>query len=245
MHAPIGRRGAHACELADTAIGELDLQRDDVARIGRRLALEQFRVDLGDRPCDIDQRIDQMQARTGQPAPGRLVRIVAPAARGDAGRMFVGEMRLDMQDLADRPVGDHPAQGRHRREAALVVAEREHDTRFLDRRDRAPGLGKSQCKRLFAPHMFSRRRDRRDLVDVQRVRRGQHDGFHPRVGERVVELGRERESVGRRKVADLLGLLAHPADEAQALALALHRRNDALAPASKADNGCVDHVSAG
>ena len=49
VHAPVGRAGADARELAGPAIAEGDLQRNDVARVGRRLALEQSCIDLRDR----------------------------------------------------------------------------------------------------------------------------------------------------------------------------------------------------
>src|SRR5262245_56842164 len=74
------------------------------------------------------------------------------------------------------------------------------------------------------------------------MRRRQHHGFHARVRDGVRELCRELEVMRLRKIADVVRLLAHAADEAQALALALGRLNDSLAPASKADDCSVDHV---
>src|SRR2546430_12946158 len=58
----------------------------------------------------------------------------------------VGEMRLDMQDLADFPLGDDAPQLAHRGKAALVVAEREHHSGAFDRRDRAFGLGQRRSE---------------------------------------------------------------------------------------------------
>src|SRR5690348_15534549 len=47
--------------------------------------------------------------------------------------------------------------------------------------------------------------------------------------------------MGGGEIAHQLGLLAHPADDAQARAFALHGFDDVFAPASEADNGGIDH----
>src|SRR5580704_4092639 len=46
------------------------------------------------------------------------------------------------------------------------------------------------------------------------------------------------------KIGNELGLFAHAANKAQALALALHRFDDGFAPASQPDDGGVDHRAA-
>ena len=191
--------------------------------------------------AEAHQRVDQVQSGAGQAAARQFVRIVAPAARDDARRVLVAEVRLDVQHLADLSFGDDAAQRGHRRKAALVVAEREHDAGLAAGRDRALGLGERQRERLLAPHRLAGRRDRDDLLDMQRVRGRQHHRLDARIGDRVGELGGELESVRGREVAHLVRLLAHAADEAQALALPLRGLDDSLAPASEADDGCVDH----
>ena len=80
-----------------------------------------------------------------------------------------------------------------------------------------------------------------NLLDMQRMRRRQEHRLHARVGDRLLEIGRQLEALGGGEIAHQIGLLADAADEAQALALALHGFDDVLAPASEADDGGVDH----
>ena len=176
----------------------------------------------------------------GHAAAGRLARVVAPAAF-HAGRMLVGEIAFDMHHLADNAVGHHALELAHRGKAALVVAEREGHAGLLRGGDGARGFRARERQRLLAPDRLAGRRHRGNLLDVQRMRRCQEHRLHARIGDRFLETGGEFEAFRLGEIGDQLGLLAHPADEMQALALALHGFDDVLAPASEADHGGVDH----
>jgi hypothetical protein len=76
---------------------------------------------------------------------------------------------------------------------------------------------------------------------MQGMRRREENGLHLAVGDRICKFRRQLEALGGREIANQIRLLAHAADDMQALALALHRFDDRLAPASEADNGGVDH----
>ena len=241
MDAPERHRGADRRHQAGGAAGELGQHRDHVARIGRRLRRERFCIDAADRPSQVDERVEHVQPRAGHAETRRLARIVAPAAR-NAGRMVVGEMPLDMQDLAERAAVHQRLQFAHRREAALVVAGAERYARLVAGLDRARGLRARQRQRLLAPHRLAGAGDRGHLLHVQRMRRRQKDRLHLRILDRVRELGGEPEAVLLREVAHLVRLLAHAMHEAQARALALHRPDERFAPAAEADDRRIDHV---
>ena len=75
------------------------------------------------------------------------------------------------------------------------------------------------------------------------MRRRQEHRLDARVGDGFLEIGRQFEALGGCEIAHELGLLADAADDAQALAFALHGFDDALAPAAKADHRGVNHAS--
>lgn len=58
----------------------------------------------------------------GRPVPNLLTE--PPPATFDACRMLIAEIALDMEDIAQRTVGDNPLQFAHAGKATLVVAER-------------------------------------------------------------------------------------------------------------------------
>ena len=76
---------------------------------------------------------------------------------------------------------------------------------------------------------------------MQGMRGGEKNGPHAGIGHSLLELGRQFEAFGRRKIANQLGLLADPADDAQAPAFALDRLDDIFSPSAKADHGGIDH----
>jgi hypothetical protein len=181
-----------------------------------------------------------MRCSPGHAAAGRLARIVAPAAE-HAGRVLVGEIAFDMHDVADDAVGHHALEFAHRREAALVIAQRERHAGLGGGGNRDRRLGARQGQRLFRPDRLAGGGDLGNLLDMQRMRRGEKNRLHAGVGDGRVKVARQLEALGGGEIADPIGLHADAADEAQALALALRRFDDVLAPASEADNGGVDH----
>ena len=121
------------------------------------------------------------------PPPGDFTRVVAPAAF-HAGRVLVGEIAFDMHHLADGAVGHHALELAHRGKAALVVAEREGHAGLLRGGDGARGLGAREGQRLLGPDRLAGRRHRGNLLNVQRMRRGQKHRLHARIGDRFFEV---------------------------------------------------------
>ena len=200
MHAPIGGRGAHGRKLPGGAAFELHQHGGGVARIGRRLVREQPGVDLArsGRPRLTSASIRCRPAPV-RPPPGDFARIVAPAA-GHARRMLVAEMRLDMQHLAERPVRHEALQFEHRRQSSACCCRAPNTTPALRHAATARSASRArQRQRLLAPHMLAGRRDRDDLLDMERMRRCQKHGLHARIGDRFGEVGRELEADASRR----------------------------------------------
>ena len=139
------------------------------------------------------------------------------------------------------PLIDHALEFAHRGKAALVVAAAERDIGRTHRGDRALGFRAGERQRLLAPDRLAGGRHHADLLDMQRMRRGEHNGLHFRVGDRVFEVGGQPEAMLRRQVAREFGLLGHAVHDAQAAAFALNRTEYGLAPAAQTDHGCIDH----
>ena len=181
-----------------------------------------------------------MQAGAGQAATWRLAWIVAPAAL-DAGRMLVAEIALDMKDVAKGAVRDNVLELPHAWKATFVVAEGKGDVGLGASRDSPFSIGAAKRQWLLAPYRFACLRYRAYLRDVQGMRCCQKNRLHARVRDRLFEFSRQFESLGRREFAHQLGLFADPANEAQALAFALHRLDDVFSPSAKADYGGIYH----
>ena len=111
--------------------------------------------------------------------------------------MVVGEVPLDVQDVAERPAGDHPLELAHGGEGAACCcrAAEHHAAALRQGRDRALGLGARERERFFAPDVLAGGGRSDHLVDVQRMRGGEEHRLHLRVGDRVGELG---ATAGRR-----------------------------------------------
>ena len=181
-----------------------------------------------------------MQAGARHAPAGCLPRVVAPAT-GDARAVLVAEMPLDMQDVAEDAVSNGPLELAHRRKAPLVVAEAKDDAGVATGGNRALGLAASESERLLAPDRLAGPRHRNDLIDVQRMRGRKHDRLHARIGNRVRKTRADLEAVRGRETGDLRGLVAHPSDEPQTPALALHGLDNRFAPPPEADNCSIYH----
>ena len=151
-------------------------------------------------------------------------------------------MPLDMQDLADRAQLDDALELAHGGKAALVVAGAERHAGRLHRLNRALRLGAGQRQRLLAPDRLAGRGHFPDLLDVQGMRRRQQDRLHLWIGDRIVKLARQPETVARRQFARRLRFFADAMHDAQALALALDRIENGLAPAPQTDHGYLNHA---
>src|SRR5262245_48983188 len=103
--------------------------------------------------------------------------------------MLITEIALDMENLAQCPVGNDPLHFQHAWKTALVVAEcKGHSSRFR-RLDGALGLSACESKRFFAPDRLARRSDRGNLSHMQGMRSCEKDSLHARVGDRTFEIG--------------------------------------------------------
>src|SRR5262245_2354808 len=155
--------------------------------------------------------------------------------------MLVAEIALDMKDVAKDAVRDNALKLPHAWKAAFVVAEGKGDFGLGARRDGTFGVDSAKRQWLLAPYRFACLRCHAYLRDVQGMRCCQKNRLHARVGDRLFEFGGQFESLGHREFAHQLGLFADSANEAQALAFALHRLDDVFSPAAKADYGGIYH----
>jgi len=80
---------------------------------------------------------------------------------------------------------------------------------------------------------------------MQGMRGGEKNSSHAGIGHCRLELGGQFKAFGSGKIANEFGLLADAADDAQALAFALHRLDDIFSPSAKADYGGIDHGHTG
>ncbi len=153
-------------------------------------------------------------------------------------------MAFDVEDVAELAARDDLAQGSERRPEAAVVADREHDAGRAAGLDHAQRVAQLEGERLLAEHLLAGLGARHDLLAVQRVRRRQHDRLDRRIAQHVGQAFGRREAVRGGVVADLVDAAVDPAHEAQPRALALHRLDEALAPAAEPDDRGVDHDGA-
>jgi hypothetical protein len=149
-----------------------------------------------------------------------------------------------MQNFSDRAAVDHALELAHRGKTALVVAAAERDAGRPHRGDRALGFRAGERQRLLAPDRLAGSRHHAHLLDMQRMRRGEHDGLHLRVGDGVLEVGGQPEAMFRRQFAREFGFLGHAVHDAQAAAFALNGIENGLAPTAQADHGYIDHCCA-
>src|SRR6185503_2841236 len=161
----------------------------DIAWIGRRLLCENPRVNFCDWTGEVHECIEHVQSGAGHAAARRLARVVTPATF-DAGRMLIAEITLDMQDLAQGPVGGNPLHLAHARKATLVVAKRKWHSGLFRGLDGAFSFTACERKRLLAPDRLARRGDRGDLLHMKRMGSCEKDCLYARVGDRFFEIGR-------------------------------------------------------
>src|SRR5215475_13580505 len=155
--------------------------------------------------------------------------------------MLVAEIALDMEDVAKKAVRDSAFERALAWKATFVVAEGKGDARLGTCGDSTFSIGPAKRQWLLTPNRFARRRHRAYLGDVQGMRRCQKNRLHARIGDGLFEFGGQFEALGRREFAHQLGLFANCANEAQALAFALHRLDDVFSPSAKTDYGGIYH----
>src|SRR5215470_7987575 len=135
--------------------------------------------------------------------------------------MLVGKVAFDMQDFAQCAALDHVLQLAHGSKTALVVAAAKRHTGAAAGVGGTLRLGACESEGLFAPDRLAGRRDSGHLGNMQRMRRSEEDGVDFRVSDRHLELGRQPQTMLYGKIANQVGLLAHPVYETQSRALAL------------------------
>ena len=155
--------------------------------------------------------------------------------------MLVAEIALDMKDLAKKAVRDSAFEIAHAWKATFVVAKGKGDAGLGAGGDSTFGLGSAERQWFLAPYRFARRRYRAYLRDVQGMRRCQKNRLHARVGDGFFKFSGQFEALGGREFAHQLWLFADSANEAQALAFALHRLDDVFSPSAKADYSGIYH----
>ncbi len=238
--APIHRCCAHRRKHSGSAGRKLHQRCGRIAWIRWCLSRVDAGVDSLDRPNETDESVNHVQPRASHTAARGFARVVAPAAL-HARRMLVGEISLDMQDLADDAVSHHTFELAHGGKTSLVVSESEGYAGLFRGDDRALRCCARESEWLFTPHRLARRRYGGNLRDMQGMWRCKKYSLNARVGDRVLEFGGQFEAFGRCKVADEVRLLAHPTNKAQPLAFPLHGFDDIFSPSAKADHGGIDH----
>ena len=156
-----------------------------------------------------------MDACGGHPAGRGLVGLQAPVVPVERKKLVVAEVGFDLvnppQFAGVRPgqkVGD-------RRFPAPLVPHPENEARVATKPDGLLGAGLRQGQRLFAKHMLAGCDRGLDLLAMQRMRRGEHDGLHRGIGERIRVVRRQCDALfganrARRLEVGLDG--AHDAD---------------------------------
>src|SRR5262249_31866309 len=91
-----------------------------------------------------------MQPGTGHAAARGFARVVAPSTL-HPGRMFIGEVALNMQNVADDAFDNHAFELAHGGEASLVVAQSERNAGLFARSNGDFGFRAGERERLLAP----------------------------------------------------------------------------------------------
>ena len=81
--------------------------------------------------------------------------------------MFIGEVALDMHDIADNSFGNDAFELVHRGEASFVVAQSERHASLFASCNSALGFRAGQRQRFFAPDRFAGCRHGGNLSDMQ------------------------------------------------------------------------------
>ena len=131
----------------------------------------------------VDHAVDGVHAHGHQAAARRLGLVGPPMRRFQEQRIGERHGRFDVQNSAERAAFDLFAQPRHFGMKAPVVAEAERDAGLAHGCDRAFGFLFGQRERLFAEHVFLRRRRRDHLRGMHGMRRRQHHRVDRRIGE--------------------------------------------------------------
>ena len=159
-----------------------------------------------------------------------------------AGRMFVGEMAFDMQNLTERagcrPDASVPAS----RETALVVAERERHAGLRTGGDRALGLARGSAPAAFRTTPACPRRQ--PPRPARHAANAAWPERSPRCRDRRATSANSVRQVRRSaaaKSAARVRVAVDAAHETQPRTLALNGLDDIAAPASEADHGGIDH----
>src|SRR5262245_6291552 len=103
--------------------------------------------------------------------------------------MLIAEISLNVEDIAQCPVGNNPFHLQHAWEAALVVAERKWHSSLFRGLDGALGFSARESKRFLTPDWLARRSDCGNLSHMQGMRSCEKNDLYPRVGDRVFQVG--------------------------------------------------------
>ena len=102
------------------------------------------------------------------------------------------------------------------------------------------GAGLGQGQRLFAKDMLAGGDGSLDLRAMQRMRRGQHDGFDVGIGQRIRVVGRQRDALFGAKRAHRLEVRLDGAHHADVRRRRAEHVEHFLAPPAHADEGDSD-----
>ena len=190
---------------------------------------------------ELDHVVERMHADRRQRAARRFFRRGAPIVRRDELAGAGGVLRHHRNDGAEPAVPETPSQLDHRRMEAPAVADREHHAGLACRRDRCIRAAAVQRDRFLDVDVLAGGRRGQDLPLMQAVRRGEHDRVDIDVGEDLLIAVDQRYALVAAEVFRRRARAGVGGDEADVVALALHRRDQRAAPASQPDDRCANH----
>ena len=191
---------------------------------------------------EFDHVVERMHADRRQRAARRFIRRGAPIVGWYELAGAGGVLRHHGNDGAEPAVPETPAQLHHRRMEAPAVADGQHDAclvRGLDRRTRAAAVERD---RLLDVDVLAGGGRRQDLLLMQGVRGGEHHRVDIGVGEDLLIAVGERYGLVAAEVFRRRARAGMGGDEADVVALALHRRDQRAPPAPQPDDRCADHT---
>ena len=117
-----------------------------------------------------------MHADRGHGAAGRFVRLRAPGVLGQSQPVQCGLLRTDGHDRTKALFPDRAAQQTHRRMKTPVEPDSQNDPGLGRRIQRGRGVRDAQGEGLFHEHVLPGGGGTGDLLHMQTMRCGQHDG---------------------------------------------------------------------
>jgi hypothetical protein len=240
--APGERGGQDRADEGMPATLERDQGRQRVAiaqRASQLLDARMHGVGFAEHP---DRQVQQVNARRGHGASGRLLARQAPVVLAQLQELVLAEVRLHLQRRAQGTGLEQTHELENGRLESLLMSHRQGDAGGFHGRDGFQDVGTRHGQRLFAEDVPARARRAEDLLGVLGVRGAQNNALHRGVLQGFVQAGGEAdatfESKGTACFADI--------DDMNDLELLTRgeKVDDDTAPPAEANHSNVQHGSA-